>query len=136
MKNFAAFTVATLLLAGCAAPSPERQAIDAAAAALGGADRINSLKVLTIQGAGVAPLMGQNRMPDDELPVWKVSEYTRTTDLAQRRTRVRQVREAQFLFAGETVQRQTQGLDGKLAYNIDPDGVASRAPDAAIRDRR
>ena len=136
MKNLAAFTVAALLVAGCGTSSPERQAIDSAAAALGGADRINALKVLTIQGAGVAPLIGQNRMPDDELPVWKVSEYTRTTDLAQGRTRVRQVREAQFLFAGETVQRQTQGLDGNVAYNVGANGAVTRATDAAARDRR
>ena len=136
MNKLAAFAITALVLAGCATPSPERQAIDAAAAALGGADRINSLKVLTIQGSGVAPLIGQNRMPDDELPVWKVSEYTRTTDLAQRRTRVRQLREAQFLFAGETVQRQTQGLDGNVAYNVGGDGSATRATDAAARDRR
>jgi hypothetical protein len=136
MKNCAAFAVAAFLSAGCGTSSPERQAIDSAAAALGGADRINALKVLTIQGTGVAPLIGQNRMPDDELPVWKVSEYSRTTDLAQRRTRVRQVREAQFLFAGETVQRQTQGLDGNVAYNVGADGSATRASDTAARDRR
>jgi hypothetical protein len=136
MNRLAAFIAFALITAGCASSSPERQAIDAAAAALGGADRINSVKVLSIQGAGVAPLIGQNRMPDDELPVWKVSEYTRTTDVAQRRTRVRQTREAQFLFAGETVQKQTQGLDGNVAYNVGADGTVTRTTDAAARDRR
>jgi hypothetical protein len=75
-------------------------------------------------------------MPDDDLPVWRVNEYERVTDLAGGRTRVRQVREAQFLFAGDLVQRQTQGLDGDVAYNVAPTGAVTRAGDAAARDRR
>jgi hypothetical protein len=128
--------VAVGLVSACAAPSPERQTIADAAAALGGADRIAAVKSLSIEATGSAPNAGQNRMPDDPLPVWRVNEYTRTTDLANGRTRVRQVREAQFLFAGDLVQRQTQGLDGQVAYNVTADGVASRAGDAAAHDRR
>ena len=57
-------------------------------------------------------------MPDGELPVWKVTEFKRTIDLANGRTRMQQLRTAQFLFAGATVQRQNQGLDGDVAYNV------------------
>ena len=74
-------------------------------------------------------------MPYDELPVWKVTEYKRAIDLANGRTLVQQVREAQFLFAGDLVQRQTQGLDGNVAYNVRR-GTATRAGDAAARERR
>ena len=77
--------------------------VDDAAAALVGADRIRSLNTLVVTGSGSAPNAGQNRMPDDELPVWKVTEHTRTIDLANNRTRVEQLREAQFQFAGATV---------------------------------
>jgi hypothetical protein len=119
----------------CAPASPARRTIDDAAAALGGADRILSLAALQIVGSGVAPNAGQNRMPDDELPVWKVSEYTRSIDLANGRTRVRQVREAQFLFAGATVQRVAQGLD-EVAYNIAADGTMTRTSDAVAKERR
>src|SRR5512147_1866707 len=86
--------------AACAPPTPEQQVIDDAAKALGGASHIKSLKALTIQGTGTAPNAGQNRTPDDELPVWTITEYTRTIDLANSRMRAQQVREAQFLFAG------------------------------------
>src|SRR6185503_16572299 len=110
MKPFSVF-VLMLLWAGCAPPTPEQQVIDDAAEALGGASRIQNLKALTIQGTGSAPNAGQNRMPDDDLPVWKVNEFTRTIDLANSRMRAQQVREAQFLFAGDLVQRQTQGID-------------------------
>jgi hypothetical protein len=127
---------AAVLVVACARTSPERKVIDDAAAALGGADRLASLEALTIEGSGTAPNAGQNRMPDDELPVWRVNEHVRTIDLANGRTRVRQVREARFLFAGDTVQRQVQGVDGDIAYNVAPAGATTRAGDAAARDRR
>ena len=124
------------LLAACAAAPPEKQVIDDAAEALGGAARVTALTALTIEGTGSAPNAGQNRLPDDELPVWRVNEYTRTTDLTNGRTRVRQVREAQFAFAGDLVQRQAQGLDGDVAYNVTADGTIVRAGQAAARERR
>jgi len=135
MSRILALVLTAVLMNGCASSSPERNTIDEAAAALGGADRILSLTALQIAGSGAAPNAGQNRMPDDELPVWKVSEYTRDIDLANGRTRVRQVREAQFLFAGATVQRVAQGLDD-AAYNIAADGTMSRAGDAVAKERR
>ena len=109
MTRTRALVFVAVLAVGCTSAPPERQVVDDAAAALGGADRIQSLKALHITGSGTAPNAGQNRMPDDELPVWKVTEYTRAIDLANGRTRVQQVREAQFLFAGATVQRADAG---------------------------
>jgi len=135
MKTILAVMVAITLTA-CASPTPEQQVIDDAAEALGGASHIRSLKALTIQGTGTAPNAGQNRTPDDELPVWKVSEFTRTIDLAKSRMRAQQVREAQFLFAGDLVQRQTQGLDGDAAYTVAANGSVTRAGGTAARDRR
>src|SRR5215510_14055650 len=136
MNRIVAFIITTVFIGACSSTPPERKIIDEAAAALGGADKIRALKTLMIDGSGTAPNAGQNRMPNDELPVWKVSEYSRTIDLANGRTRVRQRREAQFLFAGATTQQLTQGLDGDIAYNTAPDGTMTRAGDAAARDRR
>jgi hypothetical protein len=79
---------------------------------LGGASKIQSLKALTIQGTGSAPNAGQNRTPDDDLPAWRVNEFTRTIDLASSRMRAQQVRQAQFLFAGGLVQRQSSWTIG------------------------
>ena len=135
MSRLLILIVAALAWA-CAATPPEQQAVNDAAAALGGADRLKALKSLSIEGAGTAPQIGQNTMPDGEQPVWRVSDYARAIDLANGRTRVRQVREAQFLFAGDLVQRQAQGVDGAVAYNVGADGTATRAGDAAARDRR
>ena len=124
------------LVSACAATPPEQQVVNDAAAALGGTDRLKALKSLSIEGTGTAPQVGQNTMPEGEQPVWRVNEYARAIDLANGRTRVRQVREAQFLFAGDLVQRQAQGLDRDVAYNVGPDGTAARAGEAAARDRR
>jgi hypothetical protein len=141
MRRIAVCLVTICFVAACAPTPPERTIIDDAAGALGGADTIRALKTLTIEGSGTAPNAGQNRMPTDELPVWKVAEYTRAIDLGSisltgGRTRVRQRREAQFLFAGATTQQQMQGLDGDVAYNVTPEGAMTRAGDAAVRDRR
>ena len=125
-----------LSIPACAPPTPEQQVIDDAADALGGASNIRGLKALTIQGTGSAPNAGQNRTPDDELPVWKVNEFTRTIDLANSRMRAQQVRQAQFLFAGDLVQRQTQGIDGDAAYTVSTMGSVTRAGGTAARDRR
>ena len=124
------------LFAACGSPPPEQQVVADAAAALGGAERLVALKGFALEGTGTAPNAGQNRMPDDELPIWRVNEYLRTTDLVNGRTRVAQVREAQFLFAGDLVQRQTQGVDGNVAYNVLANGNAVRAGDAVARERR
>jgi hypothetical protein len=136
MSRTRAIVLIAVLATGCSSAPPERQIIDDAAAALGGASRIQSLTALHITGSGSAPNAGQNRLPDDELPVWKVTEHTRAIDLANGRTRVQQLREAQFQFAGATTQRVSQGLDGVVAYNAAPDGTLNRAGEAAVRDRR
>jgi hypothetical protein len=122
--------------AGCAQVPPERKAVDDAAAALGGEDRIRTAKTLIIVGGGPAPNVGQNRMPDSALPVWHASNYQRSIDLANGRMRVQQRRDAKVLFAGALTQQLEQGLDGDVAYNVGPDGTPARAGEAAARDRR
>ena len=134
--NLRSAVVLIPLLLGTCARTPERSPLEEAAEALGGADRIKALNSFVLHGTGSAPNAGQNRMPDDELPVWKINEHVRTVDLANSRSRVRQVREAQFLFAGELTQQQTQGIDGDVAYNMTPDGKMVRAGAAAAKDRR
>ncbi len=129
-------TVAVALATACGRTPPERQAILDAADAMGGRQKILSIKTLTIEGEGDAPNVGQNKMPDSELPNWKVTEFKRTIDLPNHRMRVEQRRTAQFQFAGANTQRQTQGLDGDVAYNVNENGKAARASESAMRDRR
>jgi hypothetical protein len=131
------FVVALAILSGaCTRESPERQAIRDAADAMGGREKILAVKTLTIEGEGDAPNVGQNTMPDSELPNWKVTGLKRTIDLKNHRMRMQQVRTAQFLFANANTQKQSQGLDGNIAFNIGTDGKATRASETAMRDRR
>lgn len=58
---WAAITVA---LAGAYAQTPEMKVVSGAADALGGRDRIQAVKTLTIEGEGTNPNIGQNPTPD------------------------------------------------------------------------
>lgn len=128
--------IALAALAGGCSQSRERKLVRSAAEAIGGATRIQTIKTLTIEGEGDAPNLGQNITPDAELPNWKVTGYKRVIDFEHRRMRTQQRRDAQFLFAGATTQRQDQSLDGDVAFNTGEDGVARRVSDAAAGDRR
>ena len=116
------------------AQSP-RSAMDEAAQALGGKDRLLAVKTLTFEGSGIAPNVGQNRTPEAPLPNWNLPEYKKSVDLANGRVRVEQHRVAGFPFALANDVRQVQGLDGDTAYNI-VDGKMRLAADATLRDRR
>jgi hypothetical protein len=124
------------LTSACASAPPERQVVDAAAEALGGADRIRALKSIAVEGAGDAPNVGQNRLPDSELPNWRVTTYRRVTDLVNDRTDMTQTRQAAFQFAGALTQRQHQAQDGDVAVNFPPNGQPARGSAAQARDRR
>src|SRR6516165_12060071 len=100
MKNTIGIICFAVLSGSCARTAPAVRAINDAAEALGGKARIQQLKTLTIEGDGEAPNLGQNITPDAPLPVWKVTGFHRIVDLANLRTRVHQMRAAQFLFAG------------------------------------
>jgi hypothetical protein len=139
MKNHLRLVVVGLgvIAAGaCQQTAPERQVILDAADAMGGRDKVLAVRTLTMEGEGDAPNVGQNTMPDSELPNWKVTAFKETIDLPNHRTSMQQVRTAQFLFANANTQHQNQGLDGDMAFNLGPDGKAARVSDAAMKDRR
>jgi hypothetical protein len=136
-KQLSLFTLTLLTVAvSCTQAPPERRLIDEAADALGGRQKVLAVKTLTIEGEGPAPNVGQNTMPDGELPVWKVTEFRRVVDIPNHRMRTTQTRTAQFLFANANTQKQDQGLDGDVAYNTGENGAATRASAAVARDRR
>ena len=136
MKHRLWALLAALVVGSCASTPPDRQVVLDAAEALGGRQKILGIKTLTVEGEGASPNVGQNTMPDSELPVWKVTEFKRTIDPANGRMRTRQLRTAQFMFANSNTQRQDQGLDGAVAYNVGMDGMATRASANAAQDRR
>jgi glyoxylase-like metal-dependent hydrolase (beta-lactamase superfamily II) len=112
------------------------KAIASAAEALGGKEKILAVKTLVIEGSGVAPNIGQNPHPEGPLPTWWIPEFKRSIDLANGRARTEQHRIGMFPFALPTDQRQNQSLDGDVAFNVNGEGRAQRAPEAAVADRR
>ena len=125
-----AMTVAAIvaLVSGLASQgtAPERQIVTRAADALGGRDRVMSVKTLQIIGYGELAYFngGGNITGDPSAPQkWqKVLEYTRTIDLEHWRTRVQQRLKMDFVFASTVGQlglnRTNETLDGDIAYNI------------------
>jgi glyoxylase-like metal-dependent hydrolase (beta-lactamase superfamily II) len=135
MKRTVSIALFALTLSACA--SAEKRTIDAAAAALGGSDRIQAVKTLTIEGEGTNGNLGQDLRPEATSQMFKVTAYKRTIDVAGNRARVEQTREPNFTyFQGQAPIRQVLGIDGDVAYNVAPTGVATRAPNPVATDRR
>jgi glyoxylase-like metal-dependent hydrolase (beta-lactamase superfamily II) len=118
-----------------------RQAVEAAAAALGGIDRIRSLRNLTL--VGYAQYAYQNGggnispLPGAPQKYIAANDYRRIYDLEHRRTLHQERRNDLFPFAnygGHDFALQRQGLDGDGAFNINAQGQAARGGDT--RDRR
>jgi len=130
--------ISIFLFAGMVAlgQSAGMRLVTSAADALGGKDKIMAVKTLTMEGLGIAPNIGQNPYPEGPLPTWNVPEFKRSIDLANNRSRLEQHRIAMFWFALPTDIRQTQSLDGDVAFNINAEGRAQRVGEAAVADRR
>jgi hypothetical protein len=118
--------------------------IDGAAEALGGRQRILALKSIKIEGYGqVAYQNGGGNIstsPDAPQKWVNVPEYEKIIDLANRRMRVRQRQHNAFVFASVDGYLGRNfaiaALDGDIAYNVGPDGRATRAAAAAAAARR
>ena len=135
MKTITAFMlIAAATLAGCSRTPPERQVIDDAAEALGGAAPVRSATALLLEGGGTNGDLGQNRAPDADLPLFNVSELRHAIDLANRRAR----RSMNRVEADDPTESDSQnfGWDNGVAYNIDAKGMARRQGDIVARERQ
>ena len=77
--------------------------------------------------------------PDAPQKWLDVNDHVRVVDLQGWRMRVRQQQVNDFVFAAARNMRgvvSVQGLDGDIAYNVNADGTAMRAPAATARARR
>ena len=130
-------TILAMAVAGaCTRTAPEVQLVNDAADALGGSDRILAIRTLTLEGDGTDGAVGGSATPDAPPNTFKVTEYRRTIDLANRRMNLQQVRTAQFAFANAVVTRQNQSIDGDVAFNVGQNGMPARASDEVARSRR
>jgi glyoxylase-like metal-dependent hydrolase (beta-lactamase superfamily II) len=127
--------LAAATLTACAQPSPEQQVIDDAAAALGGRDKVLAVKTLVLEGEGTYGNLGQDVTPEAASQTFSVT-FTRAVDVAAGRARTEQTRTPNFpYFQGQAPQKQTQGIDGDVGYNV-AGSNATRISNAAAKDRR
>ena len=97
-------------------------------AALGGRDRVEAAKTLTIEGEGVNYNLGQDMKPEAATQQFAISNYKRQIDIANGRQRVEQTRTPKFaFFQGPQPQTQILGLDGAIAFNVNAQGQPARA---------
>ena len=118
-----------------------QQAVEAAAAALGGAERLRALRNITL--VGYAQYAYQNGggnispLPGAPLKLIAANDYRRIFDVEHMRMYHQERRNDLFPFAnygGHGFQLQRQGLDRDVAYGINVQGAVNRGGDA--RDRR
>jgi glyoxylase-like metal-dependent hydrolase (beta-lactamase superfamily II) len=129
--------LAAATLSACAQPTPEQQVINDAAAALGGRDRMLAVKTLAIEGEGTNGNLGQDMRPEATAQTFAVTGYRRAVDLTAGRTRVEQTRTPNFpFFQGQAPQKQVQGVDGDVGYNVAANGNVTRVPNAVANARR
>jgi glyoxylase-like metal-dependent hydrolase (beta-lactamase superfamily II) len=125
-----------LCVAACTSRSPEQQIVDDAAEALGGRERILAAKTLVLEGEGLNGNLGQDMTPEATGQSFTLTGYRRTVDVAGRRMRIEQTRTPNFTyFQGQAPQKQVQGLDGDVGYNVAANGNATRVSNAVANDR-
>jgi glyoxylase-like metal-dependent hydrolase (beta-lactamase superfamily II) len=126
-----------LAFAACARVAPEQQAVNDAASALGGVERVQAVRTLVIEGEGTQFNLGQDVVPDARGQTFAITQYKRAVDFSAERARTELTRTPKFTYwQGLAPQRQIQGLDKSIGYNVAPSGAASRIGQAAAEDRR
>jgi glyoxylase-like metal-dependent hydrolase (beta-lactamase superfamily II) len=129
--------IAAAAFGACTQATPEQQIINDAAAAIGGSDRIQAVKTLILEGEGTNGNLGQDVTPEATGQTFTVTDYKRAIDIAGGRARIEQTRTPNFtFFQGQQAQKQVLGVDGDVAYNVAPNGTATRASNAVANDRR
>jgi glyoxylase-like metal-dependent hydrolase (beta-lactamase superfamily II) len=138
MKRMFCLALAAVVSAGsCAQLTPEQRVVNDAADALGGRNRLLAVKTLVIEGEGSNGNLGQDMTPDATGQTFTITAYRRTIDMGGGRSRIEQTRTPNFAyFQGQAPQKQVQGLDGDVGYNVAPSGTATRVAATVTRDRR
>jgi hypothetical protein len=116
--------LACTLLLPVAAQTPEQQVVNDAAAALGGRDRVMAVKTLLLEGAGNFVGITSLRYDDDigfKSAIEQLRDWRRAYDLANGRAKFELTRMVEYPFyIGDAPTRTIQGLDGKVAFNVNP----------------
>jgi hypothetical protein len=123
------------------AQTTAQQIVDDAAGALGGRDRVMAVKTMLLEGAGNFVGITSLRYDDDigfKSAIEQLRDWRRAYDLANGRARFELTRMVEYPFyVGDAPTRTIQGLDGTVAFNINPANQnATPAFGNQISDRR
>jgi glyoxylase-like metal-dependent hydrolase (beta-lactamase superfamily II) len=126
-----------VMFTACARLTPEQRVVHDAASALGGVERLQTVRTLVIEGEGTHYNLGQDVVPGASGQTFAVTQYKRTIDVPNERARTELVRVPKFTFwQGLAPQRQVQGIDKAVGYNVGSNGTPNRVGSAAADDRR
>ena len=116
--------IACTVLLPAAAQTPEQQVVNDAATALGGRDRVMAVKTMLLEGAGNFVGITSLRYDDDigfKSAIEQLRDVKRAYDLANARARFELTRMVEYVFyIGDAPTRTIQGLDGTVAFNVNP----------------
>src|SRR2546425_1670877 len=127
----------TLVAAACClvlpaagrAQTAEQQIVNDAAASLGGRERVLAVKTMLLGGAG-SQVAGTSLRYDDlgySSAINQLRDVKRAYDLANGRARFEATSMAEYAYyIGDAPNRQIQGLDGMVAFNVGANGNATR----------
>jgi glyoxylase-like metal-dependent hydrolase (beta-lactamase superfamily II) len=137
MRQTSLALLRAVILAGCARQTPEQQVVHDAASALGGVERLLAVRTLVIEGEGTQYNFGQDVAPSASGQTFSMTQYRRAIDVAGERARTELTRIPKFSYwQGLAPQRQVQGIDKAIGYNVAASGTASRIAQTAADDRR
>lgn len=140
MRRMGACVVTACLVVGGCGSNPgttAQQTVERAAVALGGLDRLRTLKSVAMEGSGTNGNLGQDLTPEATEQTFTVSGYRRIISFTANALRSEQTRTPAFpYFQGQDAQKQIMGVDGDIGYNVSPLGVAVRVSEAMTRQRR
>jgi len=112
------------MLLPAAAQTPEQQIVNDAATALGGRDHVMAVKTMLLEGAGNFVGITSLRYDDDigfKSAIEQLRDVKRAYDLANTQARFELTRMVEYVFyIGDAPTRTIQGLDGTVAFNINP----------------
>ena len=112
-------------------------ALDAAARAMGGRERLLAVRTLVLEGAGEIPHLGQNHTPFADTK-FEVTSFRRAYDFQNSRMFQDLTRVPRFRTANTNPQRLRVGVDAAtdtVAYNVGANDVMTRLAAAAGADR-
>jgi glyoxylase-like metal-dependent hydrolase (beta-lactamase superfamily II) len=129
--------VVVVVVSGCAArATPARQVLDDAVRAVGGRGAIESTHTLVLRGEGEYFVIGEGPNLEHDSLMYKITDLSRAIDFARSRWRQSQVLTPMWAAQSREPTREITALDGEIAFDVEPDGTATRAADTVARGRR